>query len=604
MSEQTSFQLDYTGEQVNERLGKAGEAVLYTEQSLDFAKKAQARENIGATAIHIGNDEPTDENVTLWLDMDEESGGTESGGSSAAILYTEQTLTEEQKAQARANIGVATETATYYTNLSTAIIDINNGASDSATTDISAAKVEVFTADNGRLTVRLLDNVTESVKFTVDKDLDLVLNGKTLSLKSNPDTSYMIKFAEGTNCTIDGRIEGSAVVVDDVINLDSALRVFDIYSKSFYVLGGTYNGKIDGDIGCNYFVSRDSCGKFSMTNSSINLEHINATLANPNDTHYARALYFFGDNVTLENCSISVLTQAFWADAVITAKKVNVINCDISAVSTQNDARGINIYASSDVTIDNSKIFTDATGDTANSEEAIAIGVVVTSFATLRCYNSEVVGTHSGIQSSGNLYVSGGTYNGYSHGGFYFVHSTDNEAYINDAIIQVGMYTGQFTDIYPGSAVNPLAGFYYGNADGTALNSKVYMDGCLIQGKGDEYFVVRHANSNNVNELYISNTTCEVECDKDIPIRLNGSYQGQIASQRAKMYIGDGCNFTPSMTTNPDCAEETGLLYRRVEDTAAVNGKDYNAFIELFDNIDTALDSIIAIQETLIGGDS
>ena len=104
MSEQTSFQLKYTGEQVDERLEKAGQAVLYTEQSLDFAKKAQARDNIGATAIHIGNDEPTDGNVTLWLDMDEESGGTESGGSSAAVLYTEQTLTEGQKAQARENI--------------------------------------------------------------------------------------------------------------------------------------------------------------------------------------------------------------------------------------------------------------------------------------------------------------------------------------------------------------------------------------------------------------------------------------------------------------------------------------------------------------------
>lgn len=56
-------------------LGDAGskDAVLYTEQTLTTEQKAQARANIEV--------------------------------SEAAVLYTEQTLTEEQKAQARANIG-------------------------------------------------------------------------------------------------------------------------------------------------------------------------------------------------------------------------------------------------------------------------------------------------------------------------------------------------------------------------------------------------------------------------------------------------------------------------------------------------------------------
>ena len=55
-------------------------AVLYTEQSLTAAQQAQARANIGA--------------------------GT-GGGSDNAVLYTEQSLTSAQQTQARANIGAA-----------------------------------------------------------------------------------------------------------------------------------------------------------------------------------------------------------------------------------------------------------------------------------------------------------------------------------------------------------------------------------------------------------------------------------------------------------------------------------------------------------------
>ena len=61
--------------------GGSPNAVLYTEQSLTDEQKAQARENIGAAAIG------------------------ESGGSSEdAVVYTEQELTSEQKNQARKNI--------------------------------------------------------------------------------------------------------------------------------------------------------------------------------------------------------------------------------------------------------------------------------------------------------------------------------------------------------------------------------------------------------------------------------------------------------------------------------------------------------------------
>ena len=69
-------------------MGQGGEAagiVRYDqEQNLFEEQKSQARENIGATAIHIGAEPPADPNVTLWLDIDEE--GIDALGDIAAAL--------------------------------------------------------------------------------------------------------------------------------------------------------------------------------------------------------------------------------------------------------------------------------------------------------------------------------------------------------------------------------------------------------------------------------------------------------------------------------------------------------------------------------------
>ena len=51
----------------------------------------------------------------------------------------------------------------YYSLLSTAISDINNGVSTNAISDVDSAKVKVFTPHTGRLTAMLLDDITESI---------------------------------------------------------------------------------------------------------------------------------------------------------------------------------------------------------------------------------------------------------------------------------------------------------------------------------------------------------------------------------------------------------------------------------------------------------
>lgn len=69
--------------------GSDPNAVKYTEQTLTNSQKAQARENIGACSASSA------------------SGTVEPSGDSS-VKYTEQNLTSEQKAQARTNIGAGT----------------------------------------------------------------------------------------------------------------------------------------------------------------------------------------------------------------------------------------------------------------------------------------------------------------------------------------------------------------------------------------------------------------------------------------------------------------------------------------------------------------
>ena len=49
------------------------EAVSFTDQPLSAEQKRKARENIGAVAVHIGPEPPTDPNVLLWIDTDEDA---------------------------------------------------------------------------------------------------------------------------------------------------------------------------------------------------------------------------------------------------------------------------------------------------------------------------------------------------------------------------------------------------------------------------------------------------------------------------------------------------------------------------------------------------
>ena len=99
---ENSYTLPFSAEDIGERLTSAGNSILFTKQTLTEEQKAQARENIGAKSE---GDCVTSEDIKTALGYIPANKET----TDLSVLFTQQELTEEQKAQARENIGAKSE---------------------------------------------------------------------------------------------------------------------------------------------------------------------------------------------------------------------------------------------------------------------------------------------------------------------------------------------------------------------------------------------------------------------------------------------------------------------------------------------------------------
>lgn len=164
-------------------------------------------------------------------------------------------------------------------------------------------------------------------------------------------------------------------------------------------------------------------------------------------------------------------------------------------------------------------------------------GIVNTDVLTVK--NSYVMGSHSGIQNAGTLYIDGGIYEGYGHGGIYF-SGENTVSYVKNATIRACDMPEGYT------AVNSAGGtgFYIGGAN----NISVYMDNNDIS--GDVYsFTIRDTSNEENNTLYISNS------------RIGGASSIRIDNTTHTIYNGTGNNFTSSAATLPDAVIDTNVDY-------------------------------------------
>lgn len=529
--------------------------------------------------------------VYTWTSV-EGSGG--SAVSANSVLYTAQTLTESQKTQARENIGAAVEEASYYSSLSIAMTDVNNGVSDNALSTEVGAKVKVFTADNGRLIVMLLDDVSESAQIDITTDLDIVLNGHTISLTTAEATLF---FHEGASGTINGEVAGSAIVKDVSAagTISSACYTIALEGKKLCIVGGSYSM-----IGAFSYIGILIAGKTAAVD--VNMEFADCELSIENTSsevadvvasygaNYTRAVQISG-NAVFKNVSVTANALGDLETLWLPPDEGFTCQLEDSTVRgiSQKEAYGVVVYKTGTLIATNSTIFADAAGDGADEEFSQGIRNDGTIFLT----NTDVSATMCAVQTreGSKTYVSGGTFTGYSHGGFYFAHGADGEAFINDAVIRCANYEGTFTDIFPGDTVAPYGGFYIGGGtEERNSNMTVYMDGCTIGTPTYSGFVMRATDGEANNTVNLSNCTINAAT-----IRVD-SGTGHLLN------VGMGTNITESMISTPAQASFTGELYRKKHADSTCDGSDYTAIVGMFYNINDALDGIIAIQESLLGG--
>ena len=125
-------------------------------------------------------------------------------------------------------------------------------------------------------------------------------------------------------------------------------------------------------------------------------------------------------------------------------------------------------------------------------------------YAELELYDCYVWGAHSGVSAKGKVYVNGGTYEGYGHGGFYLSASGETSYFCNAAFNWAAMRPGTVADSVAGT--NNSA-FYIGSSS----NITAYFDNCSFKGNksGSKSYglVLRSSGGESNNIVYVSNST-------------------------------------------------------------------------------------------------
>ena len=360
----------------------------------------------------------------------------------------------------------------YYTSISNAI----NGVES----DRAFAKVGVYTDTNGSRHLVVLDDLTESAPITLSSDIDINLNGKTVSLASNA------QFNIEANVAIDGKMPHSKI--EKIVATSSvAERIFRVNSGTLTTYSGLFK------VGVSQ-ASRP-CMAFHNVGGAVEI----------NDSEmYAEA----------EGTAPNIACVVSSTHATLNGCKATVCSSSISNIAVNNDG---------EMNINNSTIYADGIN---NGTSIIGCGVMVAAgVVTIR--DSVVYGTSNGIVNYATLFIKGGVYSGVGHGGLYL---TEGVSYIEDATIKAVGYSGKYKSSYNYSVQYRTAGFYFGGSNSGGLNA--YFDNCDIINETEAplFSMTNHPTTNS--NIYMS--CCTVKGDGKI----------RIDDNNFRLYIGARNNFT------------------------------------------------------------
>jgi predicted ribosomally synthesized peptide with SipW-like signal peptide len=437
----------------------------------------------------------------------------------------------------------------YYSSLALAVNDVNaNTIGENADVNRPEAVAGVY-VDDGAKHVVLLKNATESAIVEPSVDMTINLAGNTLTTAGQ----YGIRIVSG-DVVIDGRQENSTIQ-----STNSTAVLFCKSGSSCVINDGTYTNQSN-----THNVAIANSGDMVIKNATISSTH--------NGTGYAQAVQVAAGTIEISNCNINATSSAGYSYAVSANGGETIVdNCEIMATAPDGVGCGVSNYAKA--TVSNCNINAsggvrvhgasntaagtlvisdcDITATTLNGHSmgVYSKGVATVSdcnviayanydgqnifshginsaAGTLTVNNCYVMGTHSGVQTAGEFYINGGTYEGYGHGGLY-CGSAGVTSYASNATFR----HCEMPDGYTSTGTNNQAGCYIGGKE--RKNITVYMDNCDIYGEVQP-IVLRGTEDEQNNTLYISNSTINTNYTSGI----------RIDNNTHKLYIGSGNNFT------------------------------------------------------------
>lgn len=517
-----------------------------------------------------------------------------------------------------------------------------------------SAKVKVTLAQTGRITVQLLEAVSESVEIEIKKDIDLVLDGKGLTFTEDG----CLNFAAGTDCTICGDVEGSSIektIVaeaagryliktngDHLRITGGSYQIGGYYLEGFMAVRATSDCKLLEIMDCQvsavhegeetdtgvrtiqteaaetvvknamiiaqakpYAQGVSSMGYISIDDSTITASSVSgktravygvegemvidtSTISASAVDSEPSAVWMRGDSLVIYGSSLNTSSDNSGTNTVYgNCELMTVENCVIDAVTcaeTAGTACGIYVCSSCTLKAKDTRILADAKGASA---ERGPMSLAIFNCGTAFLKDLSLNGTHSGVQNNGKIYVSGGTYTGYCHGGFYFAHGPEGEAFVNDATLRGGCYEGIFDTYYPQN-VRYSALYIGGGSEENSSNMTAYLDGCIVDGTdANTSIVVRGSSGEQNNTLNVSNCTL-VDTAKWI----------RVDNDTLRINIGMGGNITAAslkyVEVDPETDQEVPIdyvergravfnneLYRRHHVGHICDGRDYAALMAL-----------------------
>ena len=410
--------------------------------------------------------------------------------------------------------------AVYFSSLRNAMGMINNGTISDGSSDCSENEAKASVKwEKGQYVISLLDSLTENAPIEVTENMTLVLNGHCVTF-NDCNTGFMIPQDANIAFYVDGQIAGSSISIAEA----EGATAIQVNAGVCSIVGGTYAssatdaGKEQNPISC---IQVNGSAVLNISNATVNASDANKGTP----------------------CGIYVGENS----------SANITNCDVLASSPYGlGVHGVHNLGSAVITDSSLKGFSNYTGNKAGTAyESHSRGAYNT--GKMELINCHVIGTHSGVTTLSTLFVNGGIYESYGHGGIYFGGS-NTTSYVKDATVQwCDMPDGYYDD---GIAGTNKAGMYIGGV--SKENIVVYVDNCHFYGPVQP-IVIRGTSKEKNDALYISNST------------INTTGKVRIDANNYLM-IGSGNNFssqnTSFKTSKKGTVETTNLDYRTIIDAA------------------------------------